>query len=534
MGKADPTRVRILVVDDEPANVRLLERMLAEAGHRQVKSTTDPRQVLTLYGEFSPDLILLDLMMPHLDGIAVIQQLHIPEDVFLPILVLTADATSEAKKRALEAGAKDFLTKPFDRLEVMLRIQNLLDTRSLYLDLERHNRALEQIIAERTQRLVQSEKVATMGSLLAGVAHELNNPLAIVMGQAHLLRGGAQDPALIQRAEKILAGADRCARIVRNFLALARQQPPERGDVGLNLIVQEAVELLGYDLRTSNVAVVLTLAHDLPVVWADGHQIHQVVVNLVVNAIQAMRPLETPRRLSITTAVEREPARVSIEVADTGPGIPPEVQARIFEPFFTTKPQGEGTGLGLSLCRRTLEEHGGTITVASEVGRGATFRLELPVVARPASTGETVAPVSSPKVAGKTILIVDDEDDLAATLAEALQEDGHEVGIADNGVTALEMLERRTYDLVLSDTKMPRLDGEHFYAEIERRFPQLRRRIVFVTGDILNREKRAFLERTGAPHLLKPFDLPEVRELVRRMLADAATDPRSGGTAGRR
>jgi len=267
---------------------------------------------------------------------------------------------------------------------------------------------------------------------------------------------------------------------------------------------------------------------------ADGHQIHQVVVNLVVNAIQAMRPLETPRRLSITTAVEREPARVSIEVADTGPGIPPEVQARIFEPFFTTKPQGEGTGLGLSLCRRTLEEHGGTITVASEVGRGATFRLELPVVARPASTGETVAPVSSPKVAGKTILIVDDEDDLAATLAEALQEDGHEVGIADNGVTALEMLERRTYDLVLSDTKMPRLDGEHFYAEIERRFPQLRRRIVFVTGDILNREKRAFLERTGAPHLLKPFDLPEVRELVRRMLADAATDPRSGGTAGRR
>ncbi len=503
MGKTDPVQARILVVDDEPANVRLLERMLAEGGYRQVKSTTDSRQVLGLYAEFQPDLILLDLMMPHLDGIAVIQQLHVPEDVFLPILVLTADATSEAKKRALEAGAKDFLTKPFDRLEVMLRIRNLLDTRSLYLDLERHNRSLEQVIAERTQRLIQSEKVATMGSLLAGVAHELNNPLAIVMGQAHLLRGGAREPALIQRAEKILAGADRCARIVRNFLALARQRPPERSQMYLNLIVQETTELLGYDLRTSNVEVVLDLGDDVPATWADGHQIQQVVVNLVANAIQAMRPIETERRLAITTRLERGPARISLEVADSGPGIPPEVQTRIFEPFFTTKPQGEGTGLGLSLCRRTLEEHDGTITVQSEVGRGATFRLELPVVARPAPTSEAATPELLRPVAGKAILIVDDEVDLAATLAEALQDDGYQVAVADNGAAALEMLGRRPYDMVLSDTKMPKLDGEHFYAEIERRFPALRRRIIFVTGDILSREKREFLQRTGAPYLLR-------------------------------
>src|SRR5437016_5161574 len=505
MGKTDPIQARILVVDDEPANVRLLERMLAEGGYRQVKSTTDSRQVLALAGAFEPDLILLDLMMPHLDGIAVIQQLRIPEDVFLPILVLTADATSEAKKHALEAGAKDFLTKPFDRLEVMLRIRNLLDTRSLYLDLERHNRSLEQVIAERTQRLIQSEKVATMGSLLAGVAHELNNPLAIVMGQAHLLRGSAREPALIQRAEKILAGADRCARIVR-----------------------ETVELLGYDLRTSNVDVVLDLADDVSSTWADGHQMQQVVVNLVANAIQAMRPIETPRRLVLTTRLEREPARISLEVADSGPGIPLEVQGRIFEPFFTTKPQGEGTGLGLSLCRRTLEEHDGTITVESEVGHGATFRLELPVVARPAPTAEAAAPASLPPVAGKAILVVDDEVDLAATLSEALQEDGYQVGVADNGEAALDMLGKRSYDMILSDTKMPKLDGEHFYAEIERRFPRLRRRIVFVTGDILSREKREFLQRIGAPHLLKPFDLREVRQLVHRILADAGPEGTSG------
>jgi signal transduction histidine kinase len=534
MSKADPAQARILVVDDEPANVRLLERMLAEGGYRHVKSTTDPRQVIALYGELQPDLILLDLMMPHLDGIAVIQQLRIAEDVFLPILVLTADATSDAKKRALEAGAKDFLSKPFDRLEVMLRIRNLLDTRSLYLDLDRHNRSLEQIIAERTQRLVQSEKVATMGSLLAGVAHELNNPLAIVMGQSHLLRNGAREPALVQRAEKILAGADRCARIVRNFLALARQQPPERTPVALNSIVQEAVELLGYDLRTSNVEVTFDLADTVPVIWADGHQIHQVVVNLVVNAIQAMRPMDTQRRLAIRTGMTADPARVLIEVKDSGPGIPAAVQARIFEPFFTTKPQGEGTGLGLSLCRRTLEEHGGTITVESEVGHGAAFRLELPVVACPAPAVEAAAPESLTPIAGKAILIVDDEADIAATLAEALQGDGHQIGIADNGAMALEMLGQRAYDLVLSDTKMPKLDGEHFYAEVERRFPNLRHRIVFVTGDILNREKRAFLERTGAPHVLKPFDLPEVRQLVHRMLIEPGAEPRPEGSPGLR
>src|SRR5438094_3732741 len=217
MGTTDPIQARILVVDDEPANVRLLERMLAEGGYRQVKSTTDSRQVLALAGEFQPDLILLDLMMPHLDGIAVIQQLQIPDDVFLPILVLTADATSEAKKRALEAGAKDFLTKPFDRLEVMLRIRNLLDTRSLYLDLDRHNRSLEQVIAERTQRLIQSEKVATMGSLLAAVAHELNNPLAIVMGQAHLCPAAPRDPGRTHPPERILAAPTRGARVVGIF-----------------------------------------------------------------------------------------------------------------------------------------------------------------------------------------------------------------------------------------------------------------------------------------------------------------------------
>ncbi len=495
---------RILIVDDEPANVRLLERLLQGAGYTQLEKTTDSRQVLALYQTFHPDLILLDLLMPHLDGVAVLEQLRsvIPSGEYVPVLVLTADATLDAKQRALTAGANDFLTKPFEHFEVVLRIRNLLDTRRLYLELDRQNRSLEQTVRERTERLLQSEKVATLGSLLAGVAHELNNPLAIVLGHSHLLRDSAVDRRTGERAAKITAAADRCGRIVRNFLALARRRAPERGEVQLNQVVQEAVELLAYELKTGNVEVSLALAEDLPLLWADGHQLHQVLVNIVANAHHAMRKSGSPRRLTITTGRDRTGSHVSLAIADTGPGIPAEIRAKIFEPFFTTKPPGEGTGLGLSLCRGIVEEHGGTIGVQSEPGQPA---------------------------GPKAILVVDDEPEIAAILVEALERDGYRIETAENGADALRRLERHRYDLVMSDTKMPVMDGIELYREMARRFPALQRRIIFVTGDVLDAEKQRFLESTGVPVLTKPFDLSEVRRVVRRRLV--ATARTSNGRA---
>jgi CheY-like chemotaxis protein len=264
--------------------------------------------------------------------------------------------------------------------------------------------------------------------------------------------------------------------------------------------------------------VVLDLAENLPVTRADGHQLHQVVVNLVANAHQAMRRMDGTRRIALTTRCVGDPPRIHLEVADSGPGIPPEIRERIFEAFFTTKPPGEGTGLGLSLCQGIVEEHGGTITLESEVGRGTTFRIELPVAARSEPAPRAAEAPAPPPVSGKAILVIDDEPDLAATVAEALEGDGHDVDVAEHGAMALSMLGRRGYDLIVSDTKMPVLDGVHFYAEIEQRFPALAKRIIFLTGDVLNREKLEFLERTGAPHILKPFDVREVRSLVHRML----------------
>jgi len=518
----DQLAARILIVDDEPANVRLLERLLQQAGYRYVTNTTDSRRVLELYREARPDLILLDLMMPHLDGVAVLAQLRaeIPQTAYVPVLVLTADATLDARRKALAAGAHDFLTKPFEQFEVLLRIGNLLATRRLYLALEEHNRALEDTVKQRTERLLQSEKVATMGSLLAGVAHELNNPLAVMMGQAMLLQESAAGTPFAVRADKIHTAGARCARVVKNFLALARSHPPERGPVALSSVVAQAVELLAYELRTSSVDVELRLSDSVPVFQADAHQLHQVIVNLVANAHHAMRQTTGPRRITLASEFDAAAARVRLTIADTGPGIPPDIQARIFEPFFTTKPTGEGTGLGLSLCRGIVEEHGGTLTVESQPGHGATFVILLPAttagVAGAAAAVERAAPVSP-----KSILVVDDEPDIAAVLAETLQHDGHKVDLAADGAEALIRVQSRAYDVIFTDTRMPRMDGPGFYRELVRRLPALARRVVFVTGDVMDREKREWLESTGCLTLTKPFDVNDVRRAVHRVVGAA-------------
>jgi signal transduction histidine kinase len=394
-----------------------------------------------------------------------------------------------------------------------------------HLELDRQNRSLEETVRERTARLLQSEKVATMGSLLAGVAHELNNPLAVVMGQSTLLRESATDPGSIRRADKIVAGAERCVRIVRNFLALARQQPPSRGQVQLNRVVHEAVELLAYELRTDGVEVSLQLADALPALWADGHQLHQVLVNLLANAHHAMRASRAPRRVTITTRHDAG-ASVTLDVADSGPGIPAELHARIFEPFFTTKPVGQGTGLGLSLCRGIIEEHGGALTVASAPGQGARFTITLPVLVRPEAAA-TPLETDAPRPTGpRAILVIDDEAEIAAVLAEMFARDGHRTDTVSNGAEALQQLARHAYDLVLSDTRMPIMDGAELYRELVRRFPALRQRIIFLTGDVLDPEKRRFLESTGAPVMMKPFDLNDVRRLVHRMLAGTSQEAR--------
>jgi signal transduction histidine kinase len=367
-------------------------------------------------------------------------------------------------------------------------------------------------------QLIQAEKLATMGTLLAGVAHELNNPLSVVVGQTALLSEEVGAEPLRERAEKITVAAERCARIVRNFLALARQHPPERQRVSINQLVNDVVEMLAYPLRVDNIETIVNLPADIPFLWVDPHQLQQVLVNLVSNAHQAMRQTPPPRRVILTTRYEPVRARVQVEVADTGPGIPPEIQSQVFDPFFTTKPPGEGTGLGLTICHGIIEAHRGSLRVTSPPGQGAVFLIELPLNVWAAVEPEGRATEMRAVEWGKRILLVDDEPEILALLADLLSGEGCEVDTAANGTIALDKLGERTYDAIVSDVRMPELDGPGLWRELERRHPELLPHLVFVTGDTLGKEVAEFLERTRALSLTKPFVLDELRRVIQRAL----------------
>jgi CheY-like chemotaxis protein len=384
-------------------------------------------------------------------------------------------------------------------------------------DITERKEAMEQLQRQQ-EALYQREKLAAMGSLLASVAHELNNPLSVVMMQADLLSLEVQDETVAERIKEISQSAERCVRIVHNFLGLARQNPPQRMSVALNTVVAEALALLAYALRIDDITVEQRLAADLPPLWADPHQLHQVVVNLITNAHQALRESPPPRRLTLTTAYDPEQRLVTLEVADTGPGIAPELRERIFEPFFTTKAPGVGTGLGLSFCKGIIEGHGGSISVDSTPGQGALFRITLRVEAASPTVEPNPGPEALPATKSGTILVIDDEPGITGALAYLLRRDGHTVETALNGRLALAKLRERTYDLILCDLRMPELDGRGFYRELERHYPYLLRRVIFLTGDALSPEAREFLEQVGLWQLSKPFRAVEVRQAVQQAL----------------
>ncbi len=376
--------------------------------------------------------------------------------------------------------------------------------------------------AQRQQEaLLQREKLAAMGSLLAGVAHELNNPLATILLQADLLQEDSSPTHLAEGVTEIAQAAARCERLVRQFLTLARQHAPERTAVDLQALITETMELLAPPLRMENIAVDLHLAADLPLLWADAHQLQQVLVNLVTNAQQALRQAPPPQQVTLTTQVDPAHMRVTLEVTDTGPGIPPDIQARIFDPFFTTKPPGMGTGLGLSLCQGIIEGHGGTIWATSVPGQGTTFRVELPVAGAPATAEPSSERTAAAPLPPLAILLVDDEASIARALARLLHRDGHTVETAANGRQALAKLQERSYDLIMSDWRMPELDGPGFYRVLEQQYPHLCQRTIVLTGDTLSPEIHAFFTQYDVPRLIKPVTMAAVRRTIAQTLRAA-------------
>jgi PAS domain S-box-containing protein len=376
-------------------------------------------------------------------------------------------------------------------------------------------------VARQRDALHQSEKLTALGSLLAGVAHELNNPLSVVVGQAMLLEETAIDPKVVGRSETIRRAAERCSRIVRTFLTLVRQRQPEQSLVDLNMTIAMATELLAYQLRISDIELKLDLAADLPEVLADSDQLHQVVTNLIVNAEQALAEAGRPRRLGVSTRADQGRRMVVLAVADNGPGIGADIRPRIFEPFFTTKPPGQGTGIGLAMCRNVVSAHRGTLWLENTPGGGATFVVELPLPSgeAPAKPAPAAAAMPGPSPARYRVLVVDDEAEIAQTLAEILKAAGHEVDTAGNGEQALDQLDRETFDVILSDLRMPVLDGPGLFAALRERHPALVDRIAFITGDTLSARLGKFLADTGVLCIEKPFTPDDVRYLLAQVMA---------------
>lgn len=385
-------------------------------------------------------------------------------------------------------------------------LRDLTKAREAAAEIERQRAALQ-----------QSERLAAFGSLLAGVAHELNNPLSIVLGSALILQEQAEqeNPGIAERAERIRLAADRCARIVRSFLAMARQQAAVRKPLEARRLVEDTLQLLAYQMRSSGIAVAQEIPPRLPPLLGDADQLQQVLANLLTNARQALEQRPAPRAIRI--AARAEAGAVEIAVADNGPGIPAALRGRVFDPFFTTKPLGAGTGIGLAVSRGIAEAHGGALRLEEAPEGGACFVLRLPLA--PAEPAPPRSPAARRAEAGtahppRRALIVDDEPDVAGILVDILRPLGFRCDLAATGLEAQRLLAERDYDAILCDLRMPELDGGGLYAWLEQARPWLCPRTAFVTGDMLGEAACGVLAQAGRPVIEKPF-LPEaVRRVV--------------------
>ncbi len=440
-------------------------------------------------------------------------------DAAFPASFREALAAGKTAQAELTGVRKDGSVVELEVHGVPMQYQGKPHMLTIARDVTEKKRAAEELSRQR-EKFYQREKLAALGSLLAGVAHELNNPLSVVVARAVMLEERA-DAAARAAVIKIRTAAERCARIVRTFLAMARQQPPERAAVAMKGVIQAALDITSYALRTSGVEVELDLAEDMPTVLADADQLHQVFMNLIINAQQALQDQGAPRKIVLTGRFDAEADAVRVAVADNGPGIAAEMRARVFEPYFTTKPTGSGIGVGLSVSLGIVEGHGGTLTVDCPQPGGTVFTITLP--AKTASAGDVDRRHNRDEPSGALhVLVVDDERDVRQILAEILGSEGHRVDTAESGREALSRLREASYDVIVTDIRMPDSDGRTLYREIERLWPERSRRVVFVTGDTLTASFREFAEECGRPVIEKPF-LPSD---VRRVVAEVARDGR--------
>jgi C4-dicarboxylate-specific signal transduction histidine kinase/CheY-like chemotaxis protein len=395
-------------------------------------------------------------------------------------------------------------------------------------ELEMYSAGLEEQVRLRSEeleaaqsQLVQAEKMSAVGLLVSGVAHELNNPLAGVIGFSQLLLMSNTDEKVRRKLQTINREAERCKKIVQSLQTFARKHKPQKDYIGVNGIIERTLELRSYQLNVDNIKVVTDLEPSLPKTMADFYQLQRVFLNIIINAHQAMASAAEGGELILRTRSRDD--RIIVQIEDDGPGIAPEDLGKLFDPFFTTKEVGQGTGLGLSICYGIVEEHKGRLSAENSPTGGAIFNVELPIIEREVpeiDEPQEIAVPAAQEIPRKNILVVDDESTIIEILYQLLKSDGHRVDTAVNGSMAWRKIQNEKYDLIISDLKMPGMSGQELYAKVRELDRPLSRRIIFATGDILSTETHRFLDDSGNSYLQKPFELEAIRKAVNDALAD--------------
>lgn len=491
---------RILIVDDEVGMSCLVSGFLDRLGYRHVRRVNKAPQVFLELEAFQPDLMLLDLMMPGLNGFQVLDKLRRGKEWerVLPVLVLTGETAAEHKRRALSCGATDLLGKPFDPSEFAMRVRNLLEAHFTRRALAVHNQKLEERVAERTrqleqavedlraaqQRMIGQQRLHAFGEMAGGVVHDFGNTLMSIVGYSELL---VRDPSLLEQKEVALdylrtintAGRD-AGEIVARLRDFYRPREAHEvfDPVDLNRIVEETIALTQPKWSTQAMAAGKSLAVQaelgkIPRISGVAAELREALTNLIFNAVDATASG------SITLRTRREDAHVVLEVCDTGAGMSPEVRERCLEPFFSTKGE-HGTGLGLSMVFGVVKRHDGTVEVESTPGCGTTFFLRFPSLVPRLPAALTPNPTPS---GGRPLqaLVVDDQEVTRNVLERYLQSDGHRVATASNGHEALRCCELQAFDLILTDLNMPGMNGAQLGALAKRKRPE--QKVILLTGN---------------------------------------------------
>src|SRR5262245_47231952 len=435
----------------------------------------------------------------------------------------TIGVVNLAKK---EPAGGTSLTPPFSRTD--LQFLNTLMTYTAYAvdnarlleEAQEAARKLNEVVEDQKlrltlaqQQMIQAAKLSALGELVAGVSHELNNPLAVLQGTLEIVADEAPaelKPRLLTMQNSI----DRAGRIVQGLLTFGRKRPLQRQCVNLPRLLEEVVGVSAADLRLAGVVVATDVTPNLPDIWADDHQLQQVLLNLFTNAKQAMADMPGERRVRVSMRPLDD--GVSIVVEDTGPGIPPELIPSVFDPFVTTKGV-RGTGLGLSISYGIVREHGGHIRVESRPGTGARFVIDLPV-GSPAVETQPLAAPSARTAGGACVLVAEDDASVSQILLGHLQHAGYLTVDAATAEDALKRIDDHV-DLVIANYHLAGLDALTFYREAVKRVPSLERRFLFVTAGALPEDARRAVDHGRFRVLQKPFTRQQLLDGVREALA---------------